>query len=559
MGKRDAVRWFYDIEAESWDQVLLVVAQREDGEEMVFHGRGAAGELGEFMRREGGEWIAHAGGIYDHLLVWRDSAWPRDMVLAGSSVQRATDYPRKGRPALTWLDSMPLWGVGLDTVGRAVGLPKLDVDRNRLKQLPPDELVAYCRRDVEILRRGWLAEAAWLGQYGVRARTSGSAAVKLLAAMDAPTWGTMAECLVAPGLAVGRDGRPGALSAVRGGRTETRRVGEVRGPVYVYDLHSSYPSQFSRGAVPVGLMPSTSTSLDEWGWVDLVSWDQPRRADHLTAFELGMDGRGVGQLTAWLTWEQARALELRGMRPRRHGCGWAPEGRCEAFAQPFVKELYRLKENKALTESFFAKVTLNSLHGRLGMNPVRETYKRLPHAPATMTTWRQAYRPRAARIPVSPDQQPLAAACILARGRLVLAEAIDALESRGWAFYYCDTDSLHTNCSPEEFAKFLPLGPGLGQWGHEVTAESAIYLASKTYHLTLGSRQKLAAKGMPKDQLTREHFLSAARGESVVLTRGGLGRVRAGASAARAIDLSRTMQPVHRGRTRLDDGVLRYE
>lgn len=559
MGTKQATRWFYDIEAEAWDRPLLVVAQREDGEELVLAGADSTARIAEVMRREGGEWIAHAGGIYDHLLVWRDSTWPRDVVLAGSSVQRATDYPRKGRPALSWLDSMPLWGVGLDMVGRAVGLPKLEVDRSHAEQLTPDELVTYCRRDVEILRRGWLAEAAWLGQFGVRARTSGSAAVKLLAAMDAPTWGAMADALVDPAYSVGDASGPGALAGIRGGRTETRRVGVVDGPVYVYDLHSSYPSQFARGPVPVGLEPDGSTDLSAWGWLDLVTWQQPRRADHLTAFELGRDNAGVGTLTAWLTWEQAQALDARGMSPRRHGMGWKPEGRCEAFAAPFVAELYRLKENKGTVESFFAKTTLNSLHGRLGMNPVRFNYVRNVDATREgMTTWRRAYRARQARIRVTPDQQPLAAACILARGRLNLAVAIEALEQRGWAFYYCDTDSLHTNCPPAEFARFLPLGPGLGEWGHEATAASAIYLAAKTYHLEL-DKPKMAAKGMPKKSLLREHFLAAARGEDVALGRGGLGRIRAGGSAARAVELVRTMRPVHHGRERLTSGVLRYE
>ena len=554
------MRWFYDIEAEAWDRPLLVVAQREDGEEKVFHGPDSTRQVAELMRREGGEWIAHAGGIYDHLLVWRDSSWPRDVVLAGSSVQRASDYPVKGRPSLQWLDSMPLWGVGLDVVGRAIGLPKLEADRATLEKLPPEELVAYCRRDVEILRRGWLAEAEWLAQFGVTARTSGSAAVKLLAAMDAPSWGVMADCLVDPKLSTGARGRPGALSAIRGGRTETRRVGLVEGPVYVYDLHSSYPSQFACGAVPVGLEPDDSRDLSAWGWLDLVTWLAPRRDDHRTAFELSRDGRGVGALTAWLTWEQAWALDQRGMQPRRHGCGWRPEGRCEAFAAPFVKELYRLKEDKTKVESFFAKVTLNSLHGRLGMDPVRFNY--VKNAAATvdgMTSWRQAYCPRKTRLQVTPDQQPLAAACILARGRLNLAVAIEALEERGWAFYYADTDSLHTNCPPEEFARFLPLGPGIGFWGHEGTASSAVYLAAKTYHLQLDGKEKTAAKGMPKDALTRDRFLAAARGDVVELGRGGLGRIRAGDTAGRAVELTRTMRPVHVGRTRLASGVLRYD
>lgn len=563
--------WFYDFETTRWDEVVCCVAIGEDGEQHTWWGAGAAAQVGAFQREVRGCWVAHAGGIFDHLLVYRDSGYPREVILTGSSVLRAADSAMKGKRQLLWRDSYPRWGQPLAKVGKAIGLPKLDVDRSRIDALTRDETLEYCTRDVEILRRAWLAEDAWLRGYGVTASTAGSAAVKLLEAMDPATWTQLSQHLVDPALALGsayahgkddRDDDIGALAAVRGGRVETRFVGEVDEPVFVYDLHSSYPSQWRKGALPIGLEQCDSDDLGAWGWLDWVTWTQPRRADGLTAFELGQDGRGVGRLGAWLTWEQAQELRDRGFKPVRHGRGWAPTGEVVDFAQGFVRTLYELKESGG-AEAWFAKITLNSLSGKTQENPLRFRYllKDAPPPGQPMRgRWLDHYQARPSMVRVSPYQQPLLAAAVLGRARLTLARGIHTVESAGYRFLYCDTDSLHTTCPPDVMARLCDVGPGLGQWGLEMEGGRARYLAAKTYWLDMpGTKPKTAAKGMPKDVLTAEHFDAAARGETVQLAREGLGKIRSGADAGRRVALTRTLRPVHPYRSRLASGVLRYE
>lgn len=563
--------WFYDFETTQWDQVVCCVAISEDGERHTWWGPRAAAEVGSFQREVGGCWVAHAGGIFDHLLVFRDSGYPREVVLTGSSVLRASDAPRKGRRQLLWRDSYPRWGQPLAKVGRAIGLPKLEVDRSRIDKLTREETLEYCTRDVEIVRAAWLAEDAWLARYDVRASTAGTGAVKLLEAMDPSTWTVLSQHLVDPALALGsayahdkdaRDDDIGALAAIRGGRVETRFIGEVDEPVYVYDLHSSYPSQWAKGPLPVGLEQTDSDDLSAWGWLDYVTWDQPRRAyDELTAFELGQDGRGVGRLGAWLTWEQAQELEARGFCPRRQGRGWAPTGEVPRFAAGFVDTLYAMKESGGVN-GWFAKITLNSLSGKTQENPLRFRYLLSdPPTPGQPMSgrWLDHYQARPTMVRVAPYQQPLLAAAVLGRARLTLARAIDAVESAGYRFFYCDTDSLHTTCPPDVFCQLADYGPGLGQWGLEMEGACGRYLAAKTYWLDKpGHKAKTAAKGMPKDVMTAAHFDAAARGETVRLAREGLGKIRAGKDAGQRVSLTRTLRPVHPHRERLSTGVLRY-
>lgn len=590
--RKRATRWFYDYESHNWATVLCCTAMSEHGDREDWWGEGSAREASEFIHRVGGEWTGHAAGAFDHLLTWRDGGkLPHDVIMAGSNCLKATTRATSSRGQIVWRDSYPRTLAPLKKIGQAVGLPKLDVDRTKAALLPRDELLAYCWRDTEILQRGVLALDAWLESYGVRASTSGGAAVKLLEVMDPRTWGALQANLVDPLLAAGdpslatqfdasarwlwEGGRPpnlGALDYVRGGRCETRRIGRVDGPVFIYDIHSSYPSQYGHGPIPVGLEPDPSTNLGDWGWADYVTWHAPR--DGRTAFELGQFGGGAGVLTAPMTWEMAWELEARGCQPRRHGWGWKGTGKADHYAAAFVETLYALKENGGL-EAFWAKVHLNSLHGKAGENPSRRHYvlrdsldrELTPREGWPVGHWLRNFEARPSFVRVSPHQQPLVAATVLMRARLQLARAIEALEQAGWKFYYTDTDSLHTNCPPAVFhavmlAAGLPgIGPGMGQWGFEFEAAWAVYLAPKTYYLAdAAGKVKQAAKGMDLEQMTADVYLEAAGKPKtgITLIRTGLGKFRAGDEAGKLISRRRTVRPVHTGRTLLPDGRLEY-
>lgn len=588
--KRASLPDFYvDFEARDWDQVLCAVVQDSQGGVTRFIGASAAQRVHAMQRRYGGRWHAHAGGIYDHLLAWRDGRYPLEVIMSGSMVLRGKSV--EDGKSLYWHDTYPRTLASLAKIGRAVGLEKMEVDRGHAERLSTAELLEYCGRDTAILAKGMTELDNFLGSHGVKALTSGSAAVKLLEAFDPETWGILADNYCDPLLAIGheslddvgwhgdessfqsnRDYTNGALDAVRGGFVETRRIGRVEGPIYCYDLRSCYPSQYFKGRIPVGLELDSSMELGEWGWVDWVTWVQ--EPGERTAFEVSQDGRGRGILSAWMTWEMAWELDSRGCKPVRHGIGWKGTDSIGNFGRRFVDTLYGLKEGGGLV-SFAAKVTLNSLHGKLGENPARFKYvlrdDELTQDQARLqgirSNWLKRYRAEPAMIWARPTQQPLAAATILTRGRITSSKGVETLECNGWKFYYRDTDCMHCNCPPSEFSKILPLGEAMGNWGLEHHADWAIYLAPKTYYLGPNlidgkdkGKDKLKAKGMPLDKLDAKVFMEALfrSAEGVKITRTGLDKMR-GKKPGTRIELTRTLRPVFHNRKLLEDGRLIYE
>lgn len=598
--------WYYDIEAVNWDVVICIVAISARGEVMRWFNedwneQSATARSGSthtlrqaraFFDRHAKVVWAHAGGLYDHLLMWSVTDPPHEVILTGSSVMLAKTRNANGQE-LKWRDTMPRWLCSLEKVGKALGKPKGDLDRSRLHTYHAHEILAYCEQDVAILRAGSLLEDQWLASYGVKANTSGSAAVELLRVMDPETWMALARNPVPRSVLCGKepytpewdedpcsdlkaDFRPPPLSLVTGGRTETRRIGHVTGPIHVYDIHSSYPSQYSYAPLWVGCVPDRSTDLDAEGWIDLVQWEQHPLPGY-TAPELGIGGFGCGTLTARMHWELAQWLDGQtslGVRNvRRLGVGYRGSEKVTGFGAAFVRTLFDLKDAASRPDadavkrrlSFFAKVTVNSLHGRFGINPDREKhvlpedFKRPLMTPdGERIGWDPSwYQEEPTLLPASPSQQPILAAAILGRGRLQWARTALALEKAGHSVLYGDTDSIMTHATPDQFvdatwhAGARGFGPALGQWGHEGEYESATILAPKVYvlHGKGDVKPKLTAKGMPVRE-TREdgtpvmtpdtYARALVDPDGVPLTRTGLGRFRSGHMGERQ-ELTRTL------------------
>lgn len=505
--------WAYDLETVEWDQERAAVAVSEHGDVERWSGPRCIARLSEHMDKVRGTFVAHAGGIFDTLLVTRERARPwREVVMSGSAVLCAKDGSLKLRDSIRW------WLAGLRKVGdylqkqddarAAAGTlrlaapgawKKLEVDRARIEDLTDDECLRYCESDTRILMGGIRAAREYLAERDAKvAWTAGASALSLLEALEPASWHLLGRHQLATSTAIA------AAACVRGARVEVWARGEVA-PVYVYDLKSAYPSSYADEPVGLGArhIEGEGRGRLERGAVWRVRWRWPWR-DRIPPVVDQTSGCGAGWCEAWCVEDEIELLDAAGVEWRRIE-GWAPHTMAPV-GQVFARELYAEKERG----SFFGKVFLNSLHGKFSESPVKEAWEHeKPDAGRCYGAkgpeqigdyWRFYTLSEDKRGRVPRHVQPLAAAHILGRTRATLARAIAAVVAAGGRVFYCDTDSIHCDLSPERFP--APLGKTLGAWGFEGGPYRGIYVAPKAYLLLDDSGPvKGALKGMPLGDL----------------------------------------------------------
>ncbi len=500
--------WGFDLEAEAWDQVTCGAFVSDQGDVEVFQGAHPTviEQVADFQSRVKGTHVAHAAGIYDTLLVTqaREDPWD-DVVMSGSAVLTAKAGSLRVRDSFRWwLASLRKVGQYLEQLddereargearrGAKGEWLKKEVDRRRIHQLTPQETRDYCVSDTRIVVEGTAAAQAFLEAKGARrAWTAGSSALALLEALEP------AAVALLRVMALDFDDAVGAAECVRGARVETWALGRVP-VVYSYDFKSAYPSAYMSKPIGVGAVHLAHGDDDgHAGAVWRVRWYWPWR-DRIPPVLDQRTGAGAGWCEAWVIPEELELLEAFVGVQRIEG--WAPKTMAP-IGQRFGRELFAEKERG----SFFAKVFLNSLHGKFSESPVKEAWKSGEKPtdyygpPPTLVGdyWRFLTQSVDKRGRTPPHLQPLAAAHILGRTRVKLWKAIDALTRAGWEVYYCDTDSVHTNCPPGRMP--FQTGTGLGWLAFEGGPYEGWYVGPKAYALCDGSGRavKGACKGVP--------------------------------------------------------------
>lgn len=576
--------WGFDFETRKWDKAVCAVAISDKGDEQVFTGLNSIQQMEAFSRKAGGTWVAHAGGRFDLLLMHNYRTRPFDeLILSGTTVLTAKEGKR-----LIYRDSYPWWLASLKKVGEAVGLEKLDVDRSRIEELTEKESVDYCRRDTQIELLGVLASRKFLQDSGARAKwTAGGCALSMLQALEAPSWDLLER------YAIPFDKVIAPLSTIRGGRTEGWFRGEAH-TVYTYDFKSSYPARYFDEPVGIGIRqayPSDEIGVWRcrwtWPWRDRI----PPALDEWTQ-------AGAGNCEAWLHTVEIEAFERAGVAVKRFE-GYAPL-LSAPIGQVFARTMFKQKEAEKGAVKFCSKVWLNSLHGKYGEHPIKEMFgstKPTRYEEGSLKYYDESgyYRWSERHYDLvtglcSPWTQPIAGGQITARARVALWDVIHALQTAGWDVYYCDTDSIHTNCPPHKMP--VSLGSSLGQLALEGVGEKGkggppyrgLYVAPKAYLLIshkTGRAEKGALKGAPlKDladgviqhgvfrgargtekgrDLQIEFFERALRGDAQI-AKGGITTFASGLRKAEWLNrpMTRTIRPVGRNKRFGSRGAWRY-
>lgn len=510
--KLDAPFAVFDVEALNWNEFRTAQFLTSDGAATRCDSPEA---LSAVIERFPGRVFAHYGGRYDFFFLSEPSA----VTLSGSGILRA----QLGAASL--YDSWFLFQMSLAKVGKAVGRLKWEGKSDRIEELTLDETAAHCLNDCEVLRvalqrhrewcRGlpheeprWPATAGGTAVYAMEAHEPDGVAQLRRERVDLSAWLHQ-------------------YGAVTGGRVELWQVGHVAGPVYSYDIRSSYPRSWLDGPLPLGPWRRVDTEqAPDVAAVYDCEVKQSRATFPVVApgHQWRYDGR------AWLTHEEVAEVRLHGGRVDVVD-GWACATEAQPFGQHFARTMYALKAGG----DPWAKVSINSAHGKFGQGILQTAWARR-HG-----RWEADYE---LGFPAW-HQRPLVSAFVLSRARLRLHRVLHALKQAGWRCLYVDTDCVHTDCPPDRFPGTL--GDDLGQWAHEATAEEAVYVAPKVYMLRLpGGAVKMAAKGLPREQVTWERLCRAARGDAVEFTSeaGLLGfRRLAGQWAPRRSKSVRKLQP----------------
>lgn len=517
----------FDIEALNWNEYRTGCFVTSDGDATRCD---TAAQLGAVVESFPGRVFAHYGGRYDFFFLPE----PSTLALSGSGILRA----QLGAASL--YDSWFLFQMKLADVGKAVGVEKFEGKSDAIDTLTLEETAEHCRQDCEVLRVALTKHRAWCAARGHDEprwpATAGGTAVYCLEAYERDGVAQLAREKVELTAWLHQYG------AVTGGRVELWQVGRVKGPVYSYDIRSSYPRSWLDGPLPLGPWRRVDAEAEGRAGVYRCVVKQSRRTLPVVAPE--HQWRYDGE--AWCTHEEIAAV-------REHGGtvdvieGWVSQSEPQWFGATFARQMYEAKKQK----DPWAKVSINSAHGKFGQGIMQTGWVKR-HG-----VWTADYE---LGFPAW-HQRPLISAFVLSRARLRLHAMLHKLKAEGWHAYYVDTDCVHTNCPPERFPGVQ--GVELGEWNCEATATEAMYVAPKVYMLRLADgKAKLAAKGLPRKQVTWEAMERAATGEPVSFTNDdGLQgfRRQAGGWAPLRSTTTRRLSPQTGGKTRVERSrKLRY-
>ncbi len=494
---------FYDLEAKgrSWTSPAAACGMTGN-EEFYFDGPSSWDEMARVIVKVGGRWVAHFGGGYDNLLMIKRIGKVLSVALSGT---RAICI--KFQNGVELVDSFPQWLCSLESVGKSIQLPKLKVDLATIHN-DPKRLEEYNKRDTLILKKGWHTAAEYCADVGMKHKlTAGSQAIEAVRVLEPETWRSWSDNRIDWETLISLPS-----NFAPGGNTDNFYIGYVEG-IYPYDLKSSYPFRYTD---PAGM----GSGLEEWipnrkTWNDPlavceVSWFLDASKDGITiAPAKGDHGLAAGHCTNWLTYDERVLLENdpRVTRIKQRRC-FGPCDRLPDACKRFLEIVFQWKE----AGLFFAKVWLNSLHGKFAERVIKDTWhalrpeetflgnKKPPVEVSGVGLWRfdNLYVGRDGK--ARPHFQPINAALVYGRARAHIISLIRRIQIAGFRVYYTDTDSIFTDCPPARMSILLggEFGNGLGQLASEGGPYSGYILGRKLYYLedNNGSK-KIAAKGVP--------------------------------------------------------------
>lgn len=532
----ESVAWppiaVYDMEATQWVNITLICHVDELGNRVHFKTVSAYLDW-LFYEFDGQHVWAHFGGRYDHRFLIPElnrRGWDFRAALSGGSIVLLT--ANYGGKKMFFADSFRLMPDALKKIGKTVGLPKLDVDRSHIETLSDEEALEYCFRDCDIVLKGLQFMRDKLGAVNADfAYTLASIASRWVRRSPVIDWSKLYHPVEGK-----MEYRPEnqqadeyCTPAYFGGRCEIFRRGTFKGPIYYYDIVSSYPCsmQFELPLYFRGFFPAPKKQTDSaierflsYPGVTYARVQVPKtRIGPLCVRHQGRLAFPYGHFEGKWTNVELLAAYKRGVKVELFEQARF-EG--EPFLRNFVETFYKLRKAAKEAKDEFAiyayKIFLNSLYGKLVETLDRSSYvtskwelDRAKEKGANILSTKVPGVYCIQSQEEGPFRHVAAGAYVTAYSRLRLYEGLEAALAAGGDIYYCDTDSIMTNVRLDHLQ-----GTNLGQWNHEHTFDEVEIVLPKVYRaVKTGTGDVLyRCKGMPIVRENEPPETPAARWEA---------------------------------------------
>lgn len=299
--------------------------------------------------------------------------------------------------------------------------------------------------------------------------------------------------------------------------------------VYCYDVNSMYPAVMRDMDYPVGSPTFFEGSVDlndhnTFGFLRVQVTSPKDLFAPLLMTRVG--GRTVAPLGSWTGWYFSEELKFAATLGYKFEVREAVLYERGKIFKGYVDSLYKLRKKYSAKDpqNLICKLHMNSLYGRFGMSPRMEKYQlvdsndvltRLPANQIDLSEDKSliSYDVIRNQDVTAPDGNyldislPISMA-VTAYARIYMQASI-AMDG----IMYTDTDSIHTtNKLPDSL-----VGPELGQFKLEYTAEQAVFIAPKAYackNINGTGKDKIVVRGIKEG-----HNLNFEDIASVCLTR----------------------------------------
>jgi len=423
---------------------------------------------------------------------------------------------RRGATTLCLLDTLNIWRMPLQALGKSIGSPKLPLPQ---PDDPRDDWDRYARQDVQIIHDACIQWWQWLvdNDLGGFAPTLASQAFRTYRHRFMQT--QILAHANEPALELAR-------ASYVGGRCEAHHIGEVAGPITLVDVNSMYPAVMRGRRYPHKLMGFDDRHASRTLAKYLHSHECTATVDLVTdvpAYPVVIGGRlcfPVGKFTATLASPELRLAVASG---HVTGCSRIAVFHGAEIFTPFVDWFWSQRraaqeaDNGPLAWNY--KILMNSLYGKFGQRGfVWEEDSRIDDLSACSWLHRDmatgetlSYRQLCGLVQVrstegeSRDSVPEIAATVTSAARVLLWRLM--LKTGLENIYYCDTDSLHVNAEGASRLADEIDPAGLGKLKIEGVFDSAEFRGAKDYRL--GAAWKI--KGIRKNaaQVTPSRYRQA--------------------------------------------------